>query len=93
MRDYLGNNVQVGNTVIIPVKEGRTANLGKARVVDEGMRNQFRDGPLVPQVKVQWSNIHEYWMPARRVVMIPDEMLPEKRRETKLNAEEAVVVS
>lgn len=54
------------------------------------MRKQFAEGGLVPMVLVEWSNIHKYWMPARHVVKLPDEMLPEKRRE-KLNATEEAI--
>ena len=93
MKDFLENDVKVGDTVLIATRAGRTASIGRGFVVEAAMKRQFRDGPLVNMVKVEWSNIHKYWMPASKVVAIPPEMLPEKRREKKLNAEEGVVVS
>ena len=93
MEDYLGNKVGTGDTVIIAVKQGRTAGLGRGFVKDMAMRKQFTDGPLVEMVLVEWSNIHKYWMPAKRVVKIPDEMLPEKRRQKLNDTEEGIVAS
>ena len=90
MQDYLGNSVDVGDTVIIAIRSGRTATLGRAFVKNAGMRKQFREGPLVNMVEVEWSNLHKYWMPARNVIRIPDEMLPEKRREKMNGTEEAI---
>lgn len=90
MRDYLGNNVDVGDTVLIAVRSGRTATLGRGFVKQTAMRKQFATGPLAPMVEVEWSNIHKYWMPARHVVALPDSMLPEKRRDKRNDAEEAV---
>jgi hypothetical protein len=93
MEDYLGNKVTVGDTVLLARREGRTANLSRGFVKDMKMGRIFRDGALTNMVLVEWSNLHMYWLPAKRVAMIPAELLPEKRREKKLDAEEAVVVS
>lgn len=90
MLDYLGNTVEVDDTVLIALRSGRRATLGRAFVKETAMRKQFAEGGLVPMVLVEWSNIHKYWMPARHVVKLPDEMLPEKRRE-KLNATEEAI--
>lgn len=90
MIDYLGNQVDVGDTVIIAVKSGRTAILGRAFVKQTGMKRQFGAGALVSMVEVEWSNIHRYWMPARNVIHIPEEMLPEKRREKLNDTKEAI---
>ena len=93
MLDYLGNHVGVGDTVIIPIRQGRTASLSRGFVRDMKMKPQYTGGALVPHVMVEWSNLHVYWMPAKRVVKIPDDVLPEKRKD-KLNATaEAVVVT
>lgn len=90
MEDYLGNKVGTGDTVLIAVRSGRAALLARAYVKDMRMGKQYNDGPLLPQVLVEWSNLHKFWMPAKRVVKLPDEMLPEKRRE-KLNATEEAI--
>ncbi len=90
MKDYLGNEVNVDDTVLISIRSGRTATLGRGYVKEAKMKKQFATGPLVPMVLVEWSNIHKYWMPARHVVTLPDDMLPEKRRE-RLNATEEAV--
>mgnify|MGYP006892914720 CR=1 FL=1 len=90
MKDYLGNNVATGDTVLVAMRAGRTATLGRGFVKDMKMRKQFATGPLVAMVEVEWSNIHRYWMPARHVVYLPPEMLPEKRREKLNDTEEAV---
>lgn len=90
MKDYLGNDVQIDDTVLIAIRSGRTATLGRGFVKDMAMRKQFATGPLVPMVQVEWSNIHKYWMPARHVVSLPHDMLPEKRREKYNDTEEAV---
>ena len=93
MEDYLGNSVGTGDTVLIAVRQGRTSGLGRGYVKDMRMGKQYADGPLIPQVLVEWSNIHKYWMPAKRVARIPDEMLPEKRRQKLNGTEEGTVVS
>ena len=90
MIDYLGNEVKTGDTVIISVKSGRTSGLGRGFVKDTRMGMQYGEGPLIPQVLVEWSNINKYWMPAKRVVAIPNVMLPEKRKERHNGTEEAV---
>lgn len=90
MIDYLGNKVEVDDTVIIPIKSGRTAGLGRGYVKSAEMRPQFSGGSLVPMLLIEWSNIHKYWFPAKRVVKIPHEMLPEKRREKLNDTQEAV---
>lgn len=90
MKDYLGNNVDIDDTVLISIRSGRTATLSRGFVRDVKMKKQFATGPLVPMVEVEWSNIHKYWMPARHVVALPDNMLPEKRREKLDDTEEAV---
>ena len=93
MLDYLGNHVETGDTVIIPIRQGRTASLSRGFVRDSMIKPQYSGGALVPHVFVEWSNLHKYWIPAKRVVKIPDDLLPEKRQE-KLNAtEEAIVVT
>lgn len=84
MKDYLGNQVSIGDTVIIAVRSGRTATLGRAYVKDAALKPQFAGGLNTNMLEIEWSNIHKYWMPASKVVRIPDEMLPE-RRITKLN--------
>ena len=93
MIDYLGNHVGVGDTVIIPIRQGNTASLSRAFVQDTKMKPQYAGGALVPHVFVEWSNLHRYWMPAKRVVKIPDDLLPEKLKEKLYAAEEAVVVT
>lgn len=90
MKDYLGNNVSTGNTVLISIRSGRTATLGRGFVKDMKMGRQFREGALTPMVLIEWSNIHKYWMPARHVVSLPDNMLPEKREEKLNETEEAI---
>lgn len=93
MIDYLGNNVDIGDTVIIAVKSGRTATLGRAFVKNAKFKPQFAGGAPSNMLEVEWSNIHRYWMPARNVIKIPDEMLPEKRREKLNESEEGVEVT
>lgn len=93
MEDYLGNKVQVGDTVLLAVKFGRTAKISRGYVKDMEMKRQFRDGPMTNMVYVEWSNIHKYWIPAKHVAMIPNELLPEKRREKLHATAEAVVPS
>ena len=93
MKDYLGNNVDVGDTVIIAVRSGRTATLGRAYVRQAEMRPQFTGGVATNMVMVEWSNLHKYWIPASKVLRLPDEMLPEKRRERLKDVEPGVEVS
>ena len=93
MKDYLGNEVNADDTVLISIRSGRTSTLGRGYVKEVKMKKQFATGPLVPMVLVEWSNIHKYWMPARHVVALPDDMLPEKRREKLNNVKEGIEVS
>lgn len=90
MIDFLGNQVNVGDTVLIPIKEGRTAKIGRGYVRDMRMGKQWAEGALIPQVMIEWSNIHKYWLPANRVVALPESMLAEKRREKLNGTEEAI---
>ena len=84
MKDNLGNTIELGDTVIIAVRSGRTATLGRAFVKQMVLKPQFAGGTPTNMLEVEWSNIHRYWIPARNVIKLPEEMLPEKRRE-KLN--------
>jgi hypothetical protein len=54
------------------------------------MRPQFAGGLSIPMVEVEWSNISRYWLPARQVIGLPDNMLPEKRKEKLNDTKEAV---
>lgn len=90
MIDNLGNQIEIGDTVIIAVRSGRTATLGRAFVKQMKLRPQFQGGAPTNMIEVEWSNVHRYWMPARNVVKIPDEMLPEKRREKLNGTKEAI---
>lgn len=90
MKDYLGNPVNVDDTVLIAIRTGKTATLARAFVKDAKLKPQFPDAPPSNMIEVEWSNLHRYWMPARNVVRIPDEMLPEKRKEKLDGTEEAV---
>lgn len=93
MRDYLGNDIQLDDMVIFPRKQGRYAMLAGGYVRDMEQRRQFKDGQMVPMVKIEYSNVHEYWYPASKIVRIPEDMIPEIRRE-KLNATaEAIIPS
>lgn len=90
MIDYLGNQVSEGDTVIIAIRSGRTATLGRAFVKQMKLKPQFAGGAPSNMIEVEWSNIHRYWMPARNVIKIPEEMLPEKRKEKLNGTSEAV---
>lgn len=90
MLDYLGNPVEVGDTVLIAIRSGRTATLGRGYVKAAELKPQFAGGVATNMLEIEWSNIHRYWMPARHVVKLPPEMLPEKRREKLNETEEAI---
>jgi len=90
MIDNLGNQIEIGDTVIIAVRSGRTATLGRAYVKQTKLRPQFQGGTPTNMIEVEWSNVHRYWMPARNVIKLPDDMLPEKRREKLNGTKEAV---
>lgn len=93
MKDYLGNHVQEGDTVLIAIRSGRTASLSRAFVDKVDLRPQFAGGMPTNMVYVRWSNLSKYWLPASHVVKLPDDMLPEKRKEKLKDVEEGVVVS
>lgn len=93
MKDYLGNDVHEGDTVIVAIKSGRTATLGRAWVLQEELRPQYAGGTPANMLQIKWSNFHIYWIPASHVVKIPDEMLPEKRKEKLDNVNEGIRVS
>ena len=81
MQDQLGNVIEVGDTVIIAVKSGKYAVLGRAYVRAMENRQQFGDGHLVPMIKVEFSNISNFWLPARNVIKLLPDMVPENRRQ------------
>lgn len=93
MKDYLGNQVDVGDTVLLALRSGRVAQFGRGFVKSAEFKPQFRDGASTWMLLVEWSNLHKYWMPASKVVRLPDEMLPEKRKEKLNGTEEGIEVS
>lgn len=93
MQDYLGNHVEKGDTVIIAMRSGRSATISRGYIVSTALKPQFAGGIPTNMVEVEWSNIHKLWMPARHVVRIPNDMLPEKRKERLNDVEEGVQVS
>jgi len=88
--DYIGNQINEGDTVIVAIRSGNTASLGRAFVKQMKVKPQFAGGAPSNMIEVEWSNIHRYWMPSRHVLKIPEEMLPEKRREKLNDTNEAV---
>jgi hypothetical protein len=90
VKDYLGNNVDVDDTVIIAVRSGKYATLGRAFVIDKAFRPYFSGGQPTNMIRVEWSNLHKFWIPASKVLRVSDDMLPEKRREKLNETEEAV---
>jgi hypothetical protein len=90
-KDYLGNNIAEGDTVIIAVKQGKYAMLSRGYVKQIGMKKMFGDGDPVAHVEVEWSNLHKFWIPASKVISVPDNMLPEKRREKLEETNEAEI--
>lgn len=93
MQDQLGNVIEVGDTVIIALRSGKYATLGRAFVKEVKLRPQFKGGVPTPMINVEWSNIHNFWMPARNVFKLLPEMIPENRRKKYDNTEEGVEVS
>ena len=93
MQDKLGNVIEVDDTVIVAVRSGRVATLGQAYVKEMKLRPQFQGGAICPMINVQWSNIHNFWMPARNVIKLMPEMIPENRRKKYDDTEEGIEVS
>lgn len=93
MKDYLGNDVNEGDMVVIAIKVGKYASLGRAVVLKTELRKQYEYGMPTNMVHVEWSSIHKYWLPARNVIKLSDDMLPEKRKEKLDNVSEGVRVS
>ena len=93
MLDYLGNHVDVGDTVLIAVRSGRNAILGRAFVKKAELKIQFSGGEPSNMLEVEYSNVSRFWIPARNVVKLPDELLPEKRRERLNETQEGVEVT
>lgn len=93
MQDQLGNIIDVGDTVIIALRSGKYATLGRAFVKEVKVRPQFVGGTPIQMIKVEWSNIHNFWMPSRNVFKLVPEMIPENRIKKYDNTEEGVEVS
>ena len=93
MQDQLGNVIEVDDTVIIALRSGKYATLGRAYVRELKLRPQFAGGVPTPMIRVEWSNINNFWLPARNVFKMIPEMLPENRRKKYDNTEEGVEVS
>jgi hypothetical protein len=93
MRDYLGNDVEVGDTVLVALKSGRTATLGRGYVLAHEFKPQYAGGLATNMLLIEWSNIHKYWIPASKMVKLPDYMLPEKRKADLEDTPEGVVPS
>ncbi len=93
MQDQLGNVIEIDDTVIVAVRSGRVATLSRAFVKDMKLRPQFAGGAITPMINVQWSNIHNFWMPARNVMKLIPEMLPENRAKKYDDTEEGIEVS
>ena len=90
MKDFLGNDVEIDDTVLLALRSGRYAQLGRGFVKNAEVKPQFRGGVPTNMLEVEWSNIHRFWIPASKVVKLPDDMLPEKRREKLNETEEAI---
>lgn len=93
MKDYLNNEVNVGDTVIIAVKSGKVATLTRAFVKQAVLKPQYSGGAPTNMLEIEWSNLNRFWIPARHVISLPDSMLPEKRREKLNDVEEGIQVS
>lgn len=91
--DRFGKRVELDDFVLIAIRSGKGADLTTGIVKSIEFRPQFRGGVSTNMVLVEWSNIHKYWMPASKVVVLPDSMIPEKLQEKLDATKEGVIVS